>query len=157
MLPQNEFDEANRVIDGGEMNERFNVTIRWHESHYDGCPYLCGTAAQIAVPQAPARPSHIELGDPEAPRVPGPAPLKKMPEMAAVNKIVGPVPPPPLPPAPPPAAVTETTTTAVAETTTAAVAQSNGHDSGVSLAQRLQRAERSTELFAPRGQHCSTT
>ena len=53
MLPQNELDEANRVIKG-EMNERFNVTIRWHESHFDGCPYLCGTAAQIAVPQAPS-------------------------------------------------------------------------------------------------------
>lgn len=32
-LPQNEFDEANRVIHGDE-NERYNVTIRWHESHY---------------------------------------------------------------------------------------------------------------------------
>ena len=27
-LPQNEFGEANRVIDGIEMNERFTVTIR---------------------------------------------------------------------------------------------------------------------------------
>ena len=51
MLPPNELNEANRVLKG-EMNERFNVTIRWHESHYDGCPYRCGTAAQIAVPQA---------------------------------------------------------------------------------------------------------
>ena len=84
MLPQNEFDEANRVINGGEMNERFNVTIRWHESHYDGCPYLRGTAAQIPVPQAPC--------------LPGSAPARKMPEMAAVTKIVGPVAPPPPPP-----------------------------------------------------------
>ena len=37
-LPQNEFDEANRVIKG-EMTERFNVTIRWVESHYKRCPY----------------------------------------------------------------------------------------------------------------------
>ena len=97
MLPQNELDEANRVIKG-EMNERFNVTIRWHESHYDGCPYLCGTAAQIAVPQAPARTIHVDLDDPEAPCLPGSAPVRKMPEMAAVNKIVGPVAPPPPPP-----------------------------------------------------------
>merc|ERR1712122_104632 len=86
-LPPNEFDEANRVINGGEMNERFNVTIRWHESHYDGCPYLCGTAAHIAVPQAPC--------------LPGSAPVRKMPEMAAVTKVVGPVAPPPPPPPPP--------------------------------------------------------
>ena len=79
-LPQNEMQEADRVIKG-EGNERFNVTIRWHEQHYDGCPYRCGTAAQIAVPQAPARPIHK----------PGSAPVKQMPEIAAVNKIVGPV------------------------------------------------------------------
>ena len=48
VLPQNEMNEANRVIKG-EMNERFNVTIRWHESHYDGCPYLCGTAAHLSL------------------------------------------------------------------------------------------------------------
>ena len=52
-LPQDEFDEANKVINGDEMDEGFNVTIRWHESHYNGCPYLCGTAAHIAVSQAP--------------------------------------------------------------------------------------------------------
>ena len=91
MLPPNEFDEATRVMKG-EMNERFNVTIRWHESHYDGCPYRCGTTAQTAVPQAPARPIHIDKM------------LWKMLEMAAVNKIVGPGAPPPLPPAPPPVA-----------------------------------------------------
>ena len=51
-LPRNEFDEANKIIDGAEMNVRFNVTIRWHESHYADCPYLCGTAARIAIPQA---------------------------------------------------------------------------------------------------------
>ena len=85
MLPDNELDEAISVIKG-EMSERFNVTIRWHESHFKGCPYCCNTAAQIAVPQAPA------------PCLPGPAPVKKMPEMAAVKKIVGPVEPPPPPP-----------------------------------------------------------
>ena len=47
-LPQNEFDEANRVFAEGVMNERFNVMIRWHETHHKGCPYLVGTAAQIA-------------------------------------------------------------------------------------------------------------
>ena len=40
MLPQNELDAANKVFDGVDMSDRFNVTIRWHESHYDGCPYL---------------------------------------------------------------------------------------------------------------------
>ena len=97
-LPQNEFDEANRVIKGGEMNERFNVTIRWHESHYDGCPYLCGTAAQIAVPQAPAQ---TALDDPDAPCLPASAPVKKIRKMQAVTQIVGPAtalpPPPPSP------------------------------------------------------------
>ena len=101
MLPPNELDEANRVIRCGDMNTRFNVTIRWHESHYDGCPYRCGTAAQIAVPVASARPIHVVLDDPEAPCLPGSAPVRKMPEMAAVDKIVGPVAPLPLPPAPP--------------------------------------------------------
>ena len=96
-LPQNEFDEANRVINGGELSERFNVTIRWHESHYDRCPYLCGTAAQIAVPQAPARTMHVDLDDLDAPCLPGSAPVRKMPETAAVNNIVGPVAPPPPP------------------------------------------------------------
>ena len=62
MLPQNELDEANRVIKG-EMK--------------DGCPYLCGTAAQIAVPQAPARTIHIDLHDPEAPCLPGSAPVRE--------------------------------------------------------------------------------
>ena len=90
-LPQHEVDEANRVINGGEMNERFNVTVRWHESRYDGCPYLCGTAAQIAVPQAPARTIQC---------LPGSAPVRKMPEMATVNKIVGPAAPSPPPPPP---------------------------------------------------------
>ena len=36
-------------------------------------------------------------------------------------------------------------------------AQSNGHDSGVSLAQRRRPTAQSTQLFAPRGQHCSAT
>ena len=66
-LPQNEFDEANRVIAEGAMNERFIVLIRWHESHYEGCPYLCGTAAQIAEPQIPARTIHIDLRESAAP------------------------------------------------------------------------------------------
>ena len=39
MLPPNEFEEANRVIADVEANLRFNVTIRWHESHYQGCIY----------------------------------------------------------------------------------------------------------------------
>ena len=95
MLPPNELDEANRVIEG-EMNGRFNVTIRWHESHWEGCPHLCGTTAQIAVPQASAQQIHIELDDREAPCLLGSAPVKKMLEMAAVNKIVGPGAPPPL-------------------------------------------------------------
>ena len=64
MLPDNELDEAIRVIEG-EMSERFNVTIRWHESHFEGCPYCCDTAAQIAVPQAPA------------PCLPGSAPVRR--------------------------------------------------------------------------------
>ena len=102
-LPPNESEEAIRVIKG-EMNERFNVTIRWHESHFDGCPYLCGTAAQIAVPQAPARTIHGDLDDCKAPCLPGSAPVRKMPEMAAVTKIVGPVQPPSPPPSPPPVA-----------------------------------------------------
>ena len=51
-LPKNELDEANKVFDGAEMCDRFNVTIRWHESHYDGCPYKCGSVAQIAIPKS---------------------------------------------------------------------------------------------------------
>ena len=70
-LPQDEFDEANRVINGGEMSGIFNVTIRWHESYYDGCPYLCGTVAHIAVPQALARTMHVDVDDPDAPCLPG--------------------------------------------------------------------------------------
>ena len=38
-LPQDEFDEAVKVINGDDMDQRVNVTIRWHESHYNGCPY----------------------------------------------------------------------------------------------------------------------
>ena len=102
-LPQNEFDEANRVIHGDE-NERYNVTIRWHESHYPKCPYLCGPAAQIVVPQAPARTMHVDWDTPDAPCLPGSAPVRDMPEMAAVNKIVGPLAPPSPPPRPPPKA-----------------------------------------------------
>ena len=102
-LPPNELDEAYRVIQG-EMNERFNVTIRWHESHFDGCPYLCGTDAPYLC-RAPARPIHGDLDDPEAPCLPGSASLEKGLEMSAVHKIVGPVVPPP--PAPPPRLIKE--------------------------------------------------
>ena len=49
MLPPNELEEANRVFDDVEANVRFNVTIRWHESHYKGCSYQGGTAALIPV------------------------------------------------------------------------------------------------------------
>ena len=45
MLPPNEFEEANRVIDDADANVRFNVTICWHELHYNGCLYQGGTAA----------------------------------------------------------------------------------------------------------------
>ena len=82
-LPQDEFDEAIKVINGDDMGERFNVTIRWHESHYNGCPY------------APLdRDAPLDRG---APCSPGSAPVIKIPDMAAVNKIVGPVAPPPPP------------------------------------------------------------
>ena len=41
MLPKNEMDEASKVINGVVMNEdRYNVNIRWHELHYDGCPRM---------------------------------------------------------------------------------------------------------------------
>ena len=43
-LPQEELNEATKVIKG-KMHERFNVTIRWHESHFEGCRYVRGTAA----------------------------------------------------------------------------------------------------------------
>ena len=49
MLPPNEFEEANRVIDDVEANVRFNVTIRWHESHYQGCIYQRWHDSLIAV------------------------------------------------------------------------------------------------------------
>ena len=41
-----------------------------------------------------------DSGTPQAQRLPGSAPVRQMPEMAAVNKIVGPVAPPPPPPPP---------------------------------------------------------
>ena len=49
MLPPNEFEEANRVIADVEANVRFNVTIRWLESHYKEHSYQGGTAALISV------------------------------------------------------------------------------------------------------------
>ena len=49
MLPPNEFEEANRVIADVEANARFNVTIRWHESHYQGCLYQRWHDSLIAV------------------------------------------------------------------------------------------------------------
>ena len=76
-LPEKELEEANRVIKG-EENERHNVTIRWHETHFEGCPYQCNTGPQIAVPQAPAP-------------VPKSAPVTNMPQMAGVKRIRGPV------------------------------------------------------------------
>ena len=60
-LPQNEFDEANRVMNDDEMKERFNVTIRWHESHYNGCSYLCST----------------DVADADTPCLPASAPVKR--------------------------------------------------------------------------------
>ena len=93
------------MINGDEMNERVNVTIRWDESHYNGCPYLCGTAAHIAVSQAPARRMHVDFDDRDAPCSLGSASVRKIPDMAALNNIVGPVAPPPPPPPPPEEAV----------------------------------------------------
>ena len=49
----------------------------------------------------PARRMHVEFDDRDAPCFPGSASLRKIPDMAAVNKIVGPVAPPPSPPPPP--------------------------------------------------------
>ena len=61
---------------------------------------VCGNAAHIAVPQAPPETILVDLeeDDPEAPFLPASAPVRKRPDMAAVNKIVGPVAPPPPPP-----------------------------------------------------------
>ena len=81
-LPPDELAEAEKVING-TMDERFNVTIRWHERHYNGCPYVCDTAEQIPVHKAPAPRIHIDSDDPG---------------MANVRKIVGPVARPPAPP-----------------------------------------------------------
>lgn len=102
-LQQHEFDEANKVIHGDE-NEIYNVTIRWHESHHPTCPYLCVLAAQLVVPQAAARTMRVDWDTPDAPCLLGSAPVRYMPGMAAVNKIVGPIAPPSPPPQPPPVA-----------------------------------------------------
>ena len=81
-LPPNELAAATRIIDvADEVDVRYNVTIRWHEAHYVGCPYVCAATPPIPVPQSPATTNHIDLKDPQA----------RSSGLAAVKKIVGPV------------------------------------------------------------------
>ena len=65
-LPENELDEVKRIMNGGD-NERYNVTIRWHESHHAGCPFLCGTAPQIAQSDAESDATMSAKVPPETP------------------------------------------------------------------------------------------
>ena len=62
-LSADELEEAITVINNAEMNERYNVTIRWRESHYRGCSYMCSTAPHISVPQHLARMMHLDMDD----------------------------------------------------------------------------------------------
>ena len=103
MLPQNEMNEAIKVMQG-DMDERYNVTIRWHESHYDGCPYKCASVAQIAVPKATPQPSSKKCVEIHKPCSPRSAQMKKIPDTSSLQSIVRPPARPPLPSAPSPVA-----------------------------------------------------
>ena len=90
-LPEDELAEADKVFQDSEMKIRYNVTIRWHESHYNGCPYLCGLAAQIHVPQGPGRTIQVDGNDPEGPSLSKLRAVEKAIAKAAVRDIVRPV------------------------------------------------------------------
>ena len=80
-LPPDELAAATRIIDvADEVDVRYNVTIRWHEAHYVGCPYVCAATSPIPVPQTPGATNHIDLKDPEA----------RSSGLATVTKIISP-------------------------------------------------------------------
>ena len=96
------------------MKIRHNVTIRWHESHYNGCPYLCGLAAQIHVPQCPGRTIQVDGNDPEGPSLSKLRAVEKAMVKAAVRNIVRPVVRPRPPPEKPQADQPSSTSSACA-------------------------------------------
>ena len=98
-LPSDELKEAKAII--ARVNHeacctRWNVTIRWHQTHWEGCPYLPSTGAPAVTMKQetePTDPADIDNGD--APCRPQLAAglrrlNKSVPLSGTVRRIVGP-------------------------------------------------------------------